>query len=265
MFFFWLVSRYCFQTQFQWLSIFRSFSSWFFSSSLGFFFRLSRHLYIGMFAKLKFPMYQKKHQKFTSLRYFVLFFRSFQSFRLRFIQFFFCLASFVHHQTEVHIWNASKGSHMPNWEQAYIESKKKIKELTKSQVFIFNVLPYIPLLFSLFFAPFTLSHSYTHAHTHTGREILYRYCFLFFKYLLLFWFCCCANPLLFRSSECVSTEFFASCHFFFSLSLTVSVSVGFLVLARTLRSKVVVAVVKSASFQFSWNKSLSTEWEKPIV
>lgn len=118
MLFFWLAFWYCFQTQFQWLSIFvRSLDR---ADFLLFFIGVG--IYLGMFAGLKFQCFQKKHQKFSSAFYFLFFFLflfllvptvSFANSFNFFLQFF----SFVHHQTEEHIWNASIGSHMPNWEQ----------------------------------------------------------------------------------------------------------------------------------------------------
>lgn len=148
---------YYFQAQFQWLSIHSDFSMLPLFSLYP--------VYWLLFADLKFQCTEEEKKNIRS-----------------FHRFFFSLHSIVFasctSQTEAYM-NCERRESAQKSNRINIHSKsreeKKIKELTKSQVFIYNVLPYIPLLFFLFFESFVV-------------QILYRYCFLFFKYLFLFWF-----------------------------------------------------------------------------
>lgn len=91
-------------------------------------------------------------------------------------------------------WMRMEQTYKYSYTHSHSQYMNKIKELTKSQVFIYNVLPYIP--FIVFIGYRQLLYRRLLPPTSTAARILYRYCFLFFKYLFLFWFCYWAILLL---------------------------------------------------------------------
>lgn len=214
------------------------------------------------FAKAEISMYRKKHQKFSS---FVVFFPAllpslsgcrFISFnRLRFIQF---LLAAVHISRKRIYEMRAKGvnwtvesnqTNKHNRTHWAAEAKRMWKKLKNWQSPKCSFTMFY-LIFHYCF-PYTLpSHSFSLLLT--LRPFLYRYCFLFFKYLFLFWFCCWAIPLLFRLSVCVTMD---------SLSFCLLQKWKSKKMSGGLRD----SAEKSASFQFRWNKSWSSKWEKPIM
>lgn len=198
MLFFWLAFWYCFQTQFQWLSIFvRSLDR---ADVLLFFIGVG--IYLGMFAGLKFQCFQKKHQKFSSAFYFLffsyfLFFCSHQPFRLRIHSIFFFTSFLLCTIRRKNTYEMrAKGVTCRTGNSAYI---KKIKELTKSQVFILQCFTLYSIIVFLILC--------------AVRSLRFFIVIVFFSSNICFCsgfavvqFHCCSGRH--RRSECVSTEFF---------------------------------------------------------